>query len=75
MQARLQEILTGEGFVLGEWGTHRAGLGTAMAEGHRDRLRVMVGVDARRAWRDGKPLTLAPGQVGVTAILETYHGD
>lgn len=78
-QAQLRAVLEAQGFVLGGWGTDMAEPGTATAEGHRDkckakghrdRLRVLIGVDTRWAWKDGEKLTLAPGQVGVTAVLE-----
>lgn len=71
VRAQLVELFEGEGFVLGEWGGDRPALGTASAEGHRGRLRVLVGMGTDRAWKDGRPLILAPGQVEVTAILET----
>lgn len=75
VQAQLREVLEDEGFVLGEWGTRRPQLGTATVEGHRGRLRVLVGVDTRWARNHYERLPLAPGQVGITAILETYSAD
>lgn len=72
VRARLRGVLEGEGFVLREWSTTRRGFETATTDGHRDGLRVIVGVDTRWAWKDGALLTLAPGQVGITAILEPY---
>jgi hypothetical protein len=71
VRAQLRELLEGEGFVVGEWVTDRPALGTAAAEGRRGQVRVVLGIETDRAWRDGKPLTLAPGQVEVTVILET----
>ena len=70
-RAQLRELLEGEGFVVGDWVTDRPALGTATAEGHRGQMRVLVGIETERAWRDGRALTLAPGQVEVTVILET----
>lgn len=74
VQAQLADVLDRDGFALGEWGTRRSGLGTGTAEGHRGRLRVLVGVDTRWEWKDGQRLTLAPDQVGVAVILGTYDG-
>jgi len=74
VQTQLRQVLEGQGFVVGDWGGRWAGLGTATAEGHRGRLRVIVGVDTRWAWRHGEALTLSAGQVGVAAIFETYAG-
>lgn len=72
VQTHLRERLAAQGFVLKERGA--SPLGRDVVDGHRGRLRIVVGVDQRRAWRDGVILPLAPGHVGVTAILETYTG-
>jgi hypothetical protein len=74
VRAQLRELFEGEGFVLGDWGADSPALGTASSEGYRGRLRVLLGINTDGAWRGGKPLTLAPGQVEVTAILETDLG-
>jgi hypothetical protein len=74
VQAQLREVLERDGFALGEWGNRHSGLGAGTAEGHRGRLRVIVGVDTRSAWKDGQRRSLAPDEVGVTATLETYDG-
>ena len=71
LRAQLRELFEGEGFDLGDWDSNSPAVGTATAEGHRGRLSVLLGIDTDRAWRDGKPMTLAPGQAEVTAIFET----
>lgn len=74
VQDQIREFLEAEGFVLGEWRTGEGRLPTTAAEGHRGRLGVLVSIATHRAWRDGEALTLAPGQVAVTATLDTDSG-
>jgi hypothetical protein len=73
VQAQLRQLLASQGFVLEAPGTSRLGRDTV--EGRRGRLRIVVGLDQRRAWRDGQLFSLPPGRVGVTATLDTYHGE
>lgn len=73
VQAQLRELLATQGFVLEQRGTN--GLGRDTVEGRRGRLRIVVDVDERRAWKDGELLTLAPGQVGITATVDTDEAD
>lgn len=74
VQAQVRELLEGEGFVLGEWRTGAGRPATTVVEGHRGRLGVLVRVDTHRAWKHGEALSLAPGQVAVTAVLDTHSG-
>ncbi len=74
VQAQVRELLEGEGFVVGEWRTGAGRSPTTVVEGHRGRLGVLVRVHTQRAWRHGQALTLGPGEVAVTAVLDTHSG-
>ncbi len=70
-QAMATEAFAGDGFALGPWDT-QPGTGSPLVKGHRGRLGLTVIVDTRRVLRGGDFAALGPGQVGVTAILDTF---
>ena len=72
VRAQLHKALLDRSFVVGEWGTDPAEPNLATAEAVRDRLRLRVCVDARHASDDGRRELLAPGHLGVTAVLHKH---